>query len=216
MDRSFSNKKGIAVVNRVIKTIKENRDYLTKVDAAVGDGDHGINMFKGFSLAEAELSAEKDYNMSKGFLIISQVLMSKIGGSMGPLYGNFFLGLSIASKDEENIDQFVFGEMLTIGYRKLSELTSAGIGDKTLIDVLDPAVDVYIQLTQNPRSFEESLTAMVESARKGLESTKELVAVHGRGSRLGERAKGYQDAGGTSCYLILQAMSEEILELIKT
>lgn len=214
MERSFTNKEGLSIVNKVIYTIKENKEYLTQVDAAVGDGDHGINMYKGFSIAEEKMEEKNTETMSEAFLIISQVLMSQIGGSMGPLYGSFFRGLSIASKEEENIDQFVFAEMLQKGYTDLSSLTNAGIGDKTLIDVLEPATDVFIQLTQNPRSFEESLTAMLEAARKGLESTKELVAIYGRGSRLGERAKGHQDAGATSCYLILEAVSKEILNLI--
>lgn len=93
----ITNKDAAIVVTNIIDSIKKNRDYLSEIDGAIGDGDHGINMSKGFSMAE-EILANKDFNMSEGFLTISQVLMEKIGGSMGPLYGSFFRGLSVASK----------------------------------------------------------------------------------------------------------------------
>lgn len=120
----FSNKEGIAVVHAIIEEILSNKDYLSKVDAAVGDGDHGINMSKGFNMADEEITGS-DLNMSEGFLVISKTLISKIGGSMGPLYGNFFRGLSVASKEKEMIDGTVILEMLRKAFSNITLITDA-------------------------------------------------------------------------------------------
>ena len=183
----FTNKDGIKLVDKVISTIQENRDYLSQIDGEAGDGDHGINMNKGMTFAQEELEKKDGVNMSQGFLTISKILISKIGGSMGPLYGSFFRGLSVASKKMEVIDSQVMSEMLCKAYSNLSDLTDA----------------------------KQALKAMTEVAEKGLESTKTMVAKIGRASRLGERSRGHQDAGATSCYLILKAIADASLRLLE-
>ncbi len=208
----FTNQAGITVVYAVIEAVKTNRDYLSEIDGAVGDGDHGINMSKGFTLAEAELTESE--NMSRGFMLISKILVSRIGGSMGPLYGSFFKGLSTASENSESIDKHKLFAMLHTAYRNISELTAAKIGDKTLIDVLDPAVSAYKRELDRNSSFEACLSNMLTAAAEGLEATKHMVARLGRGSRLGTRTLGHQDAGATSCYLILKALTEAVNGLI--
>ncbi|MDU5948059.1 MAG: dihydroxyacetone kinase subunit DhaL, partial [Paenibacillus macerans] len=194
----FTNRAGFAVVSAVIEAVCANRDYLSRVDAAVGDGDHGINMSKGFTIAGEELSKQPDADMSAGFLAISTVLVGKIGGSMGPLYGGFFRGLAMASKNEPIIDAAVMGNMLRKAYDRIAVLTDAAVGDKTLIDVLDPAVRAYEE-AEAGGDLEACLGQMREAARNGLEATKGMAAKLGRGSRLGDRAIGHQDAGATSC-----------------
>lgn len=209
----FSNKEGIAVVHAIIEEILSNKDYLSKVDAAVGDGDHGINMSKGFNMADEEITGS-DLNMSEGFLVISKTLISKIGGSMGPLYGNFFRGLSVASKEKEMIEGTVILEMLRKAFSNITLITDASEGDKTLIDVLSPAITAYEINYKNDHSLPDCLKAMTTSAKEGLEATKNMVAKVGRGSRLGERTLGHQDAGATSCYLILKTFSESITKIV--
>lgn len=211
----FTNRAGFAVVSAVIEAVCANRDYLSRVDAAVGDGDHGINMSKGFTIAGEELSKQPDADMSAGFLAISTVLVGKIGGSMGPLYGGFFRGLAMASKNEPIIDAAVMGNMLRKAYDRIALLTDAAVGDKTLIDVLDPAVRAYEE-AEAGGDLEACLGQMREAARNGLEATKGMAAKLGRGSRLGDRAIGHQDAGATSCYIILEALAEASLRLAKT
>lgn len=208
----FTNKDGIKLVDKVISTIQENRDYLSQIDGEAGDGDLGINMNKGMTFAQEELEKKDGVNMSQGFLTISKILISKIGGSMGPLYGSFFRGLSVASKKMEVIDSQVMSEMLCKAYSNLSDLTDAKPGDKTLIDVLSPAIEAY---ESNKSDFKQALKAMTEVAEKGLESTKTMVAKIGRASRLGERSRGHQDAGATSCYLILKAIADASLRLLE-
>ena len=211
----FSNKDGIFVVNSIIDSIRANRDYLSQVDGTVGDGDHGINMNKGFTIAKEEIDATESVNMSKGFMIISKVLINKIGGSMGPLYGNFFRGLSLASKNYETIDEEVMMGMLREAYVNVTDITTAVVGDKTLIDVLDPSVKAYESELKSGGNLEACLKSMLTAAEKGLESTKGMVAKLGRGSRLGKRTIGYQDAGATSCYIILKSIVDSEISLAK-
>ena len=206
----ITNKDAAIVVTNIIDSIKKNRDYLSEIDGAIGDGDHGINMSKGFSMAE-EILANKDFNMSEGFLTISQVLMEKIGGSMGPLYGSFFRGLSVASKKSEVIDKDVIGNMLDKALLNLQNISSAKVGDKTLMDVVVPAVSAYKSSIERNEDLNKALKSLISAGQEGLESTKNLVAVIGRASRLGERSLGHQDAGATSCFIILKSFSESIM-----
>lgn len=206
----ITNKDAAIVVTNIIDSIKKNRDYLSEIDGAIGDGDHGINMSKGFSMAE-EILANKDFNMSEGFLTISQVLMEKIGGSMGPLYGSFFRGLSVASKKSEVIDKDVIGNMLDKALLNLQNISSAKVGDKTLMDVVVPAVSAYKSSIERNEDLNKALKSLISAGQEGLESTKSLVAVIGRASRLGERSLGHQDAGATSCFIILKSFSESIM-----
>ncbi|WP_019637025.1 dihydroxyacetone kinase subunit DhaL [Paenibacillus fonticola] len=210
----FTNLKGSAVVTAIIEAVCANRDYLSQIDAALGDGDHGINMSKGFFIAGEELSM-RDADMSEGFLTIGKVLVGKIGGSMGPLYGSFFIGLAAASKAETVINATVMLNMLKKAYEQTALLTSASVGDKTLIDVLDPAVKAYEEAAVRGGNLEACLSHMLAAAKEGLEGTKAMAAKVGRGSRLGDRAIGHQDAGATSCYIILEAMAEASLRLAK-
>ena len=211
---TFSNKEGIKIVFDVISSIKENRDYLSELDGATGDGDHGINMNKGFTIAEKEIANKESATMSDGFLIISNVLVSKIGGSMGPLYGSFFRGLYSASKNSEIIDKDIMLLMLEKAYSNISGLTEAKVGDKTLFDVLVPAVLTYRNSVEQGLDFKVSLENMVKAAEDGLISTKNLQAKIGRSSRLGERSIGYIDAGAASCCIILKAIANAEIMLI--
>lgn len=210
----ISNKDAAIVVNNIIHSIKENREYLSEIDGAIGDGDHGINMSKGFSIAEEILSNE-EFNMSDGFLTISQVLMNKIGGSMGPLYGSFFRGLSMASKKSDIIDKNVINNMLKKALANLQNISNAKVGDKTLIDVLVPAVNAYSTSIEEEKDLITALNSLIIAAKDGLESTKNLVASIGRSSRLGDRSLGHQDAGATSCFIILKSFCESFIYLIQ-
>ena len=210
----ISNKDAAIVVNNIIHSIKENREYLSEIDGAIGDGDHGINMSKGFSMAEEILSNE-EFNISDGFLTISQVLMNKIGGSMGPLYGSFFRGLSMASKKSDIIDKNVINNMLKKALANLQNISNAKVGDKTLIDVLVPAVNAYSTSIEEEKDLITALNSLIIAAKDGLESTKNLVASIGRSSRLGDRSLGHQDAGATSCFIILKSFCESFIYLIQ-
>ena len=211
--KSFANKDGMPIVKNMIRAIQDNKEYLSEVDGAIGDGDHGINMNKGFSICEKRLEG-KDFSLSESLSVLGKVLMMEIGGSMGPLYGKFFMGMFKASKEQQTIDKEVFESMIKNGLDGIVEIGNAKIGDKTLLDCLIPAQQAFSKAAADGLDFDEVLRIMKDAAEKGKDSTKDLVAKVGRSSRLGERSRGVLDAGAVSCNLILQAMADSILKLI--
>jgi dihydroxyacetone kinase-like protein len=211
---SFLNEEGSLIVYDLIATIQNNKEYLSEIDGAIGDGDHGINMNKGFTICRERFAGQK-LNLTTALKTLGKVLLTEIGGSMGPLYGTFFLEMSKACDGKEKIDKQIFADMLNAALKGIQSLGNAKVGDKTLIDTLSPAVDTYMAMIDQGDSFEQALQAMVTAAEKGKESTRELVAKVGRASRLGERSRGVLDAGATSCYLILASMAISVKALLK-
>ena len=211
---SFKNADAGIIVDQLIKTIQEQRDYLSEIDGKIGDGDHGINMNKGFTMCEDKLKG-KTYNLSEGLSILGETLLDDIGGSMGPLYGMLFDEMAMACKDAEEIDAEVFGEMVTNAVEGLQEISPAKVGDKSLIDTLVPAKEAFIAAKEEGKEFAQCLEAMNEAAEKGWQSTEDLVAKIGRASRLGERSRGVLDAGATSCYFIVTGIGKADIELLK-
>ena len=211
---SFKNADAGIIVDQLIKTIQEQRDYLSEIDGKIGDGDHGINMNKGFTMCEDKLKG-KTYNLSEGLSILGETLLDDIGGSMGPLYGMLFDEMAMACEDAEEIDAEVFGEMVTNAVEGLQEISPAKVGDKSLIDTLVPAKEAFIAAKEEGKEFAQCLEAMNEAAEKGWQSTKDLVAKIGRASRLGERSRGVLDAGATSCYFIVTGIVKSAIVLLK-
>lgn len=211
---SFKNADAGIIVDQLIKTIQEQRDYLSEIDGKIGDGDHGINMNKGFTMCEDKLKG-KTYNLSEGLSILGETLLDDIGGSMGPLYGMLFDEMAMACEDAKDIDAEVFGEMVTNAVEGLQEISPAKVGDKSLIDTLVPAKEAFIAAKEEGKEFAQCLEAMNEAAEKGWQSTKDLVAKIGRASRLGERSRGVLDAGATSCYFIVTGIGKAAIELLK-
>ncbi len=203
----IKNTNGRAILLSMVKGIQDNKQYLGDVDGLIGDGDHGMNMNKGFTIYAEELG-EKETTLSDGLFELGNVLLNKIGGSMGPIYGTLFMDMSSAAEDEEEINPEVFAKMLESGLEGLYGIVDARPGDKTLVDTLYPSLNAFKANIQAGKSFSEALDAMKEAARSGRDSTKELVAKYGRSARLGERSRGVLDAGATSCCIILEAMAE--------
>ncbi|MGJ4849354.1 dihydroxyacetone kinase subunit DhaL [Bacillota bacterium Meth-B3] len=205
----FCEKDGKDIVSSMIRVIQENKAYLSDIDGLIGDGDHGVNMNKGFTLCEARI-AGAEMGLSEALKTLGRVLMMEIGGSMGPLYGTMFAEMARACKRTDRIDRAVFGSMLAAALAGLAELGGAQVGDKTLMDVLVPAETAYREALAEDRDFADCLTAMQTAAEAGWLSTKDMVARIGRASRLGERSRGVLDAGATSCHLLLTAMADGI------
>ena len=208
------NSQSANVVFNLIRTIQENKEYLSEVDGAIGDGDHGVNMSKGFTICKTRLEGLEKLELTTSLNTLGKILLMEIGGSMGPLYGTFFIEMSKACRDKEEIDKNIFGEMIEASLKGLQTLSKAEIGDKTIMDTLVPAIIAYKESLAQGKGFAECLQAMKEAAEKGKESTKDMVAKIGRASRLGERSRGALDAGATSCNLILKSISDSILLII--
>lgn len=205
--QTFNNASSGAIVLALAERIVENRAYLSEIDGKIGDGDHGVNMAKGFSMTAERLKGG-EASLAESLRTLSDVLMTEIGGSMGPLYGVMFEEFSDALNGVENIDAATYSKMLNAGLSGVQSIGSAKVGDKTLIDTLVPAIEAFDKANAEGKSFAEALVAHVEAAEKGRDSTIDLVAKIGRASRLGERSRGVLDAGATSCALILKELAE--------
>jgi len=195
------------IIEELAQVIVANKAWLSEIDGKIGDGDHGSNMAKGFGRA-AERVHGKDMTLDAALLVLSDVLMSEIGGSMGPLYGLMFEDMATAIKGRAEIDAEAFSAMLNAGLVGVQGVGNAQVGDKTLIDTLVPAVAAFD--AAKVEGFAPALAAMAAAAEKGRDSTIDLVARIGRSSRLGERSRGVLDAGATSCWMILTSLGSSI------
>lgn len=200
------------VVRDMIDTIVRNRQFLSEIDGLIGDGDHGINMAKGFSGCAERLDrlGARAGNLPDALMQLSEALMDDIGGSMGPLYGNFFAGFARTLSPYDRMDSALFGEALTNAVARVQAMGNAKVGDKTLIDTLVPALEAYQVAIASGVRFQQALAAMAAAAVAGKDSTKNLQARIGRSARLGPRSIGVLDAGATSCCLLLQSMAASL------
>lgn len=211
--KTFSNQDGALIIQNMIQVILDNKQYLSDIDGLIGDGDHGINMNKGFQMCKAELETNPG-DLAHSAKTLSKVLMMKIGGSMGPLYGKLYRGFAKELNGKEEIGiaemQAALEGMLT----QIQMISPAKPGDKTLMDTLVPAVEAYKKAASDGKEFDEALDDMMAAAIAGRDSTKDMVAQLGRASRLGERSRGVLDAGATSCCLLLGVVADTSKELL--
>lgn len=186
--------------------ISENAAMLTDLDTAIGDGDHGENMMRGFKAIEKKLDASAPpTDLAAFFKLVGMTLLSSVGGAAGPLYGGFFLALSKASAGKEKLGKQDLGEVLIEGLADIQRRGKAQLGDKTMVDGLTPALEAYRASTNGDLS--DAVRAAVEQAHKSAEATIPLQARKGRASYLAERSIGHQDPGATSSWLLLQALA---------
>lgn len=209
MSEHFSTHDGGALVADLVSVIVANREYLSEIDGAIGDGDHGINMAKGFAHCGRALEG-RQLTLAEALDELTLSLMEGIGGSMGPLYGSLFIGMADEVRVSEDIDAATFARLLRGGLTSLQDITEAGVGDKCLMDTLIPAVEAFARAHADGASFSHALQAMKSAASQGRDSTRDLVAKIGRASRLGERSLGVLDAGAVSCCLILTRLADSI------
>lgn len=214
MKTTFTNQDGGAIIQGLIKTIQKNKDYLGELDGQIGDGDHGINMNKGFTLCETKLAGTNS-NMTRSFEVLSQTLMEDIGGSMGPLYGVFFEAMGEKSEGRDEIDGATFDEMLKEAVAQVEDIGNAKRGDKSLLETILPAQEAFSAALAAGKDFYTAIGEMRDAAENGWKSTKNMVAKIGRASRLGERSRGFLDPGATSSYLMLDSMAASVRALLQ-
>ncbi|WP_013320723.1 dihydroxyacetone kinase subunit DhaL [Gloeothece verrucosa] len=192
------------------KSFNENKDYLTELDAAIGDADHGSNMSRGFHKVREILPTVADQDLGTIFKTVSMTLISTVGGASGPLYGSFFLKASATAAGKEQLTSEELGNLLQTAVQGVIQRGKASLGDKTMIDVLVPAVGRYQEAIAREDTIQEALFKTVTTAETEMKNTIPLVAKKGRASYLGPRSAGHQDPGATSCYLILKALLETV------
>lgn len=203
---AIQNAGAAGIIRDIAGVIVENKAYLSEIDGKIGDGDHGVNMSKGFGRAADRLNP--DGTLAEAMQLLSDVLMSEIGGSMGPLYGMMFSDMADSIADHDSIDAATFGKMFRAGLAGIEDIGSATVGDKTMLDALVPACDAFDAALANGKSFAQALSAMKSAAETGRDSTIDMVAKVGRSARLGERSRGVLDAGATSCCMIISGFSD--------
>ena len=195
------------ILDAMVKAVVDNAALLNDLDGATGDGDHGVNMSKGFRRTGQKLAAAPT-GLGEGFGILAETLLDEIGGSMGPLYGSFFLDMSTFLRGRTTLDRDGFAAMLRAGVAAVVDLGEGKPGDKSLVDVLVPSLAAFETAAARQEPFADCLASLDAAAARGLESTRDLVAKIGRASRLGERSRGHLDAGAASCRLLLHALAD--------
>jgi dihydroxyacetone kinase-like protein len=203
---------GIEDIDRMIRSaadkIRVNRDDLSKLDSAIGDGDHGTTIARAMTIAEKVLEDSDKKELTGLLKDVGWGVMGVDGGATGPLLGSFLMGLSDGVGEQNVVDGPTLAAMFETGLAGVRQQSKAQIGDKTMMDALLPAVDAIRQAVDAGRSIKEALQKAAEAADNGAVSTKEFKARFGRAKNLGDRAIGFQDPGATSIALIFQGFYE--------
>lgn len=205
---SISHDDVVGWISAFAETIAENKEYLTALDAAIGDADHGINMNRGMQAVMAKLQAGDQEDIGALLKAVGMALVSSVGGAGGPLYGTFFLqlGSKAVGKDELTDDDWV--AMLAAAVEGVQMRGKAEPNDKTMVDALIPGRDALATAVAAGEPFADALRTSAAAAEEGMKATIPLVARKGRASYLGERSAGHQDPGATSSWLLLKAAAD--------
>lgn len=195
-------------IHNYAQVIAENKAYLTELDSAIGDADHGANMDRGFRAALEKLPGVEDQDIEKILMTVAMALLSKVGGAGGPLYSTLFMqmGKSLNAKTEFELEDWAMA--LDAATQGVVRLGKASPGDKTMVDALTPAVQALKDASQQGLSLEEGLIKSAKAAEEGMIATIPLVARKGRASYLGERSAGHQDPGATSTFMLLDTAAK--------
>ena len=212
MADTISTSQMLKALEAMCDTIETEKEYLSELDGAIGDGDHGVNMAKCFREVKKKLIESTAADMNTLFNDVGMVVLNSVGGAMGALHGTFFLKMAQESSGKEVLGLSDLVRMFQTAEQGILDIGKASLGDKTLLDTLSPAVRALEQGEKSGQSLQEALTAFEQAAQKGMESTTDMLAKMGRASRLGERTIGHQDAGATSCYFILRSLASAIAQ----
>lgn len=195
------------MVEELQKLFTENEQYLTELDGAIGDADHGINMCRGFD-AVLEKCSEEDTDIGASLKKIGMTLLSKVGGASGPLYGTAFMRAGGAVQDKTSVSQDDVSEMLAAAIKGIQDRGKAVKGEKTMLDAMLPAEEAFNTAKADGKTMVEALEAALAAAQEGVEFTKTIRATKGRASYLGDRSIGHQDPGATSFTLMLETLTK--------
>jgi phosphoenolpyruvate---glycerone phosphotransferase subunit DhaL len=199
-----------AWVTRFAAVVAENKAYLTQLDQAIGDADHGINMDRGMSAVVAKLEGVDDADVGTILKTVGMTLVSTVGGAGGPLYGTLFLQMGTATAGKEELGAADWAAALDAALKGVQARGKAEPGDKTMVDALQPARDAFAAALDEGASFDEALRRSADAAEEGMRATTPMVAKKGRASYLGERSADHQDPGATSTALLLRTASDSL------
>lgn len=205
---SLDTKQMAAIVEGMAKKIEAEKEYLTELDNEIGDGDHGINLARGFEAVEKKLPSLAGGDIGALLKGVGMQLVSTVGGASGPLYGTAFMKAGMACKGLTEIDGPAFVKAMEAAVDGIKMRGKATEGEKTMLDALCPALKALQDDVTAGKSLKEALQDAAQAAEKGVEYTKTIIATKGRASYLGERSLGHQDPGATSSLYLLQVLAE--------
>lgn len=202
----------IHIIVAMAAAVTQQQAYLSGLDSTVGDGDHGVNLAK--ALQEAARRVQPLANAAPDIVwrTTGKVIQESVGGASGLLFGAFFVGGSRTIKDRDTLTTADVAAMMGAGLENIQKRGKAQPGDKTMVDALAPAAAAAAAAVEADLSLVEALDQMAFAAQTGADATREMVARHGRAKFLGERSRGYQDAGATSIAVMLAAWAEAMRE----
>lgn len=203
----------LRIIEDIAETIEENKDLLTKLDSAIGDGDHGVNLSRGFQAARQKLCSTEYAEISAVLKTVGSTLVDSAGGAVGPLFGLAFIRASIVieGKREVILDDLV--RMFGAAEDGIISIGKAKVGEKTMLDAIHPAVESLKKAKKEKLSIISAFEQCVKAAENGMQNTIDMVAKRGRSMYLGNRTRGHQDVGATSCYLMLKSALETLKRL---
>jgi dihydroxyacetone kinase-like protein len=197
-------------VKAFAEQVDENKSYLTRLDSAIGDGDHGTNMDRGMRKALERLDGVEGDDIGAVLKAVGTALVSSVGGAGGPLYGTFFMQMGSVAAGKSELDLSEWAAALAAGVQGVQTRGKAEPGDKTMVDALLPAAQALRQAAEQGTEAQDALRQAAGAAEEGMKATVPLVARKGRASYLGERSAGHQDPGATSSYLLLKSAAEAL------
>jgi len=197
-------------MREVETSVRSERDYLVQLDAAIGDGDHGTNMVRGFEAVVQALDGEAAAPPGRLLILAGRTLVSTVGGASGPLWGSALRSAGRVLGDQATFDAAKLIELLAAALASIKDLGAAVIGDKTMVDALEPAVETLRAEVGSGAPLDTALGEAAVAAEAGMRATVPLQARKGRASYLGERSIGHQDPGATSTALIIRALQRAV------
>lgn len=197
-------------LEKLAAVLSENKEYLTQLDSAIGDADHGINMTRGFNKVMEKLPSVADKDIGNILKTVGMTLISSVGGASGPLYGTFFMRSGMATAAKEELDNEDLYELLQAGVDGIVQRGRPKLGDKTMFDTWAPALEAYKSALEQGQDTVGILQSALVAAEQGMKETIPMQAKKGRASYLGERSIGHQDPGATSSYLMLKALLDTV------
>lgn len=195
-------------LSRLAQVLREQRDYLTQLDSAIGDADHGINMERGFKAVVEKIQSQAETDIGSLLKLVGTTLVSTVGGASGPLYGTAFLRAGLALADKRELDAAAYVALLEAAVGGIQARGKARAGEKTMLDALLPALASAQEARAAHQDIAEIARRASAAAEQGMLATIPLVATKGRASYLGERSAGHQDPGATSSWLMLRTLAE--------
>jgi phosphoenolpyruvate---glycerone phosphotransferase subunit DhaL len=206
----FSAEQAVAWLRRTAAVVEENAAMLTKLDSAIGDGDHGTNMARGFRAVLERLEGLREDDFASVFRAVGMALIGKVGGAAGPLYGSFYMAMGRQLGAAREAGDGELAAALRAGYDGVVARGKAQLEDKTMLDAWHPALEALDQAVGEGAQLGEALDRAAAAAEEGMKATIPLVARKGRASYLGERSRDHQDPGATSTYLIVKALADTV------